>query len=124
MNFTTFRIGRSPNSDLHIDHPEVSRRQVEITVTLDGRYYLVDCGSSSGTFQHDGKDWVRLTQGYVEPETQLAFGQQRFRLRELLKRLPAAGARRQQPVAEPVSVRPRRKVETGEVEFARKESGK
>lgn len=119
MGFITYRIGRASDADLRIDDAEISRRQVELTVTQDGRYYLVDCASSVGTFRLDGNEWVRLEQGYVEPDTRLAFGQLRFKLSELLKRLPDADERRASKVSvEPVSVRPRRKVETGEVELS------
>jgi pSer/pThr/pTyr-binding forkhead associated (FHA) protein len=115
MRFQTYTVGRDGSADLCVDHPRVSRRQVEITVTAVGRYYVVDCGSRGGTHLWRDGAWTEFTQGYVQPEEKLAFGDLEFELREIIERLPrrtpsdASGG-------DVVSVRPRRKRGTGEVE--------
>jgi predicted component of type VI protein secretion system len=119
MGFVTYRVGRAADADVRIDAPDVSRRQVEITLTVDGRYYVTDCGSASGTFIHDGGSWIPLKQGFVTPESTLSFGEARFRFSELIARLPSLPRTQGALVANPPSVRPRRKLGTGEVEFAR-----
>lgn len=118
LGFITYRVGRATDADVHLDHPEVSRRQVELTRTPTGRYYLVDCAGSCGTYFHDGTDWVRLIQGYAMPDTRLRFGEHRLRLSDLLDRLPSSREGVENKF-EPVSVRPRRKLDTGEVELVR-----
>ena len=42
-------IGRDPASDVCIDHPVVSKRHAEI-VKQDGKFFIVDLGSTNGTF--------------------------------------------------------------------------
>src|SRR5216684_2800784 len=43
-----FSIGRTPENDLVIEDPSLSRRHALIE-NFDGRYNLSDCGSSNGT---------------------------------------------------------------------------
>jgi len=121
LSFATFRIGRAKDADVHIDHAEVSRRQIELTITGDGRYYLVDCAGACTTFVDAGGGWTRWTQGYVPAEARLRFGERRLRLRDLLAACPMSA--RPPDTAEPASVRPRRKVDTGEVELMPAPSG-
>lgn len=47
-----FRIGRSHDADLQVNHPDVSRRHLEI-ICRDGQYYLDDA-STNGTFLRVG----------------------------------------------------------------------
>ena len=115
MAFLTYSIGRATDSDLRVVHASVSRQHAELTVTSEGRYYLTDRGSSHGTWTfRDGK-WKEHRQGYVDRNDRLRLGRHVIRLGELLKgRSLEIGA--SQPSYEPVSVRPRRNLGTGEVE--------
>lgn len=43
------RLGRSPESDLQIEHPTISALHCELSV-VDGEILIRDCGSTNGTF--------------------------------------------------------------------------
>jgi len=45
-----FRIGRSPQSDVHLMHVTSSRRHAMLFHHSNGSCYLVDCGSAHGTY--------------------------------------------------------------------------
>ena len=115
MVFCTLTIGRSRRTDVRLDDPSVSRLHAELTMTASGRCYLTDRNSLRGTrVLREGK-WVSHRQGYVDSESRLRLGECEVALRDLLKeRSFPDGA--STPVREPVSVKPRRNVETGEVE--------
>ncbi|PKM04923.1 MAG: hypothetical protein CVV16_03305 [Gammaproteobacteria bacterium HGW-Gammaproteobacteria-6] len=115
--FETFVVGRSPDADLVLSDPSISRRQIEITLTSDHRYFVTDCLSSSGTRVQRSGNWQTLTQDFVEPNELLSMGNTQYLLSDLLTRLPRTRpSQPEQP--EPVSVRPRRKSDTGEVVIA------
>ena len=48
-------IGRSPDSDLMLDHWQVSRRHAYLQL-IEGRYYCVDLGSRTGTHGGDASE--------------------------------------------------------------------
>lgn len=43
-------VGRTPPNDIVIQHPKVSRSHAIIRMLKEGEYYLVDVGSTNGTF--------------------------------------------------------------------------
>ena len=43
-------IGRSPKSTIVLDSPKISRRHAIINVQNVGEFWLIDLGSSNGTF--------------------------------------------------------------------------
>lgn len=45
-----FQVGRSPSSDMQLSHPTSSRKHALIFHHPNGSCYVVDCGSSHGTF--------------------------------------------------------------------------
>jgi hypothetical protein len=45
-----FRIGRAPQSDVHLKHVTSSRRHAMLFHHSNGSCYLVDCGSAHGTY--------------------------------------------------------------------------
>jgi len=47
---SVFRIGRSPQSDVHLMHVTSSRRHAMLFHHSNGSCYLVDCGSAHGTY--------------------------------------------------------------------------
>lgn len=49
----SIRIGRSPDVDLQLVHPLVSRRHAEIDMRDDGTFVITDLGSRNGTVVND-----------------------------------------------------------------------
>jgi FHA domain-containing protein len=49
LNLGVNRVGRSPVSDVHIEHPTVSATHCEIVLAADG-VVVRDCASANGTF--------------------------------------------------------------------------
>lgn len=72
------RVGRSPDVDLQLVHPLVSRVHAEIAMHDDGTFVVADLGSSNGTVVNDQmlKDGKRELQG----ETSLQIGPYVLRL--------------------------------------------
>ena len=122
MAFRTLTIGRHPDVDVRIDTDgsrAVSRTHAEITIAADGRYYLIDRGSSYGTRVLGGNGWREHRQGYVDASARIRFGDYETSLADLLADLLAGRSRPAPDVDvpyEPLSIRPRRNPGTGEVE--------
>jgi pSer/pThr/pTyr-binding forkhead associated (FHA) protein len=117
-----FTIGRA-DADVVLDDPEktVSKHHAELTVGEDGRsLYLVDCGSSNGTFvQRDGR-WERIKQERIKEDDIVRFGSSKVRIRELIKRLPQRKPHETIMVEAPENktvLKAFRNAETGEVEY-------
>ena len=72
------RVGRSPDVDLQLVHPLVSRLHAPIEMQDDGTFVVSDLGSSNGTVVNDQmlKDGKRETTG----ETSLQIGPYVLRL--------------------------------------------
>jgi pSer/pThr/pTyr-binding forkhead associated (FHA) protein len=87
---TIYTIGRA-DADIVLDTPEktVSKHHAELTISDNGRsLYLVDWGSSNGTFvRRDGR-WEKIKQDLIKEEDLVRFGSSNVRIRDLLKRLP------------------------------------
>ena len=67
----------------------VSKTHAELTLSTDRRnFYLVDCGSSNGTFIHRQGIWDRIKQDVVRPGDLLRFGAVQISMDDLLTRLP------------------------------------
>ena len=89
LAFRTLTIGRRRDADIRLTDRSVSRVHAEVTMTGDGRYFLIDCGSLRGTWTRAGTgEWVRHRQGYVEAASRVRFGRCETRLEKLA--LPAA----------------------------------
>ena len=114
LMFVTFRVGRADDADVVLEDTRVSRRQIEITVTAQRRYFVIDCGSTGGTRLHTDEGWTPFTQGYVGEDEQIAFGGFALPFSAIVARLPAS-AGGATPGFEPLSVRPLRKIDSGEV---------
>lgn len=116
MTFRTLTIGRSRRADIRLDDASVSRMHAELTVIKGGRCYLTDRNSLGGTGVRRGGRWVSHRQGYVDPDAKLRLGRCEVSLPDLLKgrSFPDRAAT---PSHEPVSVKPRRNVGTGELEI-------
>jgi pSer/pThr/pTyr-binding forkhead associated (FHA) protein len=46
-------VGRSPEADIFLDNPGVSRNHVKLEMTTKGMYAAEDMGSANGTFLND-----------------------------------------------------------------------
>lgn len=72
----TYVLGRSRFADIVLADPSVAPRHAELSVTRDGRGYVVDAGAAGGSFQRlaEGGGWTALRQGFVGRGTILRFG--------------------------------------------------
>lgn len=68
-------VGRAPDADLRLPHPEVSDRHAYFQL-IDGRLHAVDLGSQAGTY-HDGR--CRRA-GWIEQGSTVRIGPYRLRL--------------------------------------------
>lgn len=91
VGFTEYTIGRQ-DADIVIDDPGVSKRHAELVRTGDGRFYLTDCASTSGTHVYRGGRWRTITQDFVEPQEKVAFGRRTFTPVELMGMLRSGEA--------------------------------
>ena len=79
-------IGRK-GANIVIEDDSVSRQHAELTLTKDGRYYLVDCGSSNGTEVKNGSAWKPIKQEFVRDEDEVRFaGRHQMTIRDLVQR--------------------------------------
>jgi pSer/pThr/pTyr-binding forkhead associated (FHA) protein len=66
---------------------QISRLHAELTVSDKGTYYLVDCGSSNGTFVKRDGTWKTVRQEFVTDSDQIRFGSAHVTtVRELLRK--------------------------------------
>ena len=81
-----YSIGRA-NADVVIadEAAGISRLHAELTVTDDGRYYLVDCGSRYGTGVRRNGGWEVIKQTWVDLNDELKLGRRLVRVKELLR---------------------------------------
>ncbi len=94
----TYTIGRGSEAMIQIqcDDDTVERIHAEITVTDDGRYYLVDRCSSNGTFVLADNQWRPHTKDYVAADAVIKLGAFRTtvsQLKELAKSAPKCSSR-------------------------------
>jgi hypothetical protein len=76
----TLVIGRSPFADVVMADPSIATHHAEIVITDDGRLYLTDCASASGTWRLDPtaggeRHWRPLRQGFVAADEPLKLGE-------------------------------------------------
>ena len=115
MTFYTLTIGRSRQADIRLEDASVSRLHAELTMPRGGCCYLTDRNSLRGTRVLRNGRWASHRRGYVDSDAKLRFGKCEVALSDLLKgKSSPDGAAT--PHYEPVSVKPWRNVETGEVE--------
>lgn len=102
----TYLVGRSNTTqpcdiELPNDATSVSRRHMELSVTDDGKYYVVHLHPRNFTKVNRGGGWQTITQDYVEADEPLLLGDYQTTVRKLLAALggfkspgqaPAAGA--------------------------------
>ena len=88
----TYLVGRANSTipcDIAIPASEssVSRKHLELTVTADGRYYVVHVHNRNKTKAYRGGQWVGITQDFVEADTPLRLGAYETTVRQLLAML-------------------------------------
>ena len=83
MENRTYVIGRK--GQIHLYDKTTSAQHAELVV-LDNTLYLTDLGSTNGTYLlHDGRR-TRFSEGYIDLDQTLAFGNQVCSVRELVAR--------------------------------------
>ncbi len=87
----TLVIGRSSFADVVIADTSVAPRHAEIVVADDGRLYLTDCGTSTGTWRQrgspegaDAASWTPVRQDFVGADDVLRLGDYRCTVAELM----------------------------------------
>jgi hypothetical protein len=85
----TLVIGRSPSADVVIADASVAPHHAELVITDDGRLYLTDCATDSGTWtMSDGQSasgWQPVRQGFVRPDQPLRLGDHECTAGDLLR---------------------------------------
>lgn len=117
--FRTYSIGRQKNCDLRIEHDSISRKHLEITVTADNKVFAVDCATTSGTFIYQKQQWRTFTQGYLKHEDKIAMGKKKITVQQILKQITQikSDSAIEHKNFDPVSIKPRRNKNTGEIEL-------
>lgn len=87
MALKTLVVGRSAFADIVIADESVASHHVELVVTDDGRLYLTDCGTETGTWRRraggdaraddagDRPPWQPMRQGFVRADEPLRLGE-------------------------------------------------
>lgn len=88
----TYLVGRRNRTaacDIEVPQSEssVSRRHLELTITADGRCYLVHLHPRNTTRVQVGGQWVPISQDFVDWDAPLVLGNFRTTARELVSRL-------------------------------------
>jgi hypothetical protein len=100
-------IGRSRLADIMVPEATVARRHAELVIADDGRFFLTDCGTSTGTWRWveepggDGR-WQTIRQAFVDADGPLRLGDHRCTARDLLRQVDGrddAGEGRWRPAA-------------------------
>lgn len=87
----TLVIGRSPFADVIIAEASVAPHHAELVVTDDGRLYLTDCATDSGTWRRapagDGTEgrWEPVRQAFIGEDDALRLGEHGCTPRELIE---------------------------------------
>ena len=99
----TYLVGRSNTTqpcdiELPGDATSVSRRHLELSVTDDGRYYVVHLHPRNFTKVNRGGMWHAITQDYVDADEPLLLGDCQTTVRQLLSALGASNSPKQPQV--------------------------
>ncbi len=80
-----YKIGRSPKSDIVLTDGSVSREHAELSDAGDGRYSIVDVGSTFGTFIMREGDWRKIKQAVIAADEPLKLGKHQTTAAQMLK---------------------------------------
>jgi FHA domain len=82
-------IGRSPSADVVIADASLAPHHAELVVTDDGRVYLTDCATETGTWivsdGHGAAGWQPVRQGFVRSDQPLRLGDHQCTAGDLLR---------------------------------------
>lgn len=92
MTRRTVIIGRSSHADVVIADAGVDAHHGELVITSDGRMYLTDRDSETGTFIQADGGWVAIRQTFIEDTDMLRFGGFQCTGEELRQRAAAIDA--------------------------------
>jgi class 3 adenylate cyclase len=94
---TALQVGRSKSASIVLEDKSVSRVHAELVRGDDGRYRVIDCRSSYGTYvQRDG-EWKRIESASVALDDPIMLGRHATTVRMLLDRLGRSGPRTASP---------------------------
>ena len=97
-----YKIGRSPKSDIVLTDGSVSRDHAELSDTNDGRYSIVDVGSTYGTFIMREGEWRKIKQAVIGADEQVMLGKHKTTPAQMLK---LKGARPIEPSSREPAIR-------------------
>jgi class 3 adenylate cyclase len=80
-----YKIGRSPKSDIVLTDGSVSREHAELSDTSDGRYSIIDVGSTYGTFIMREGEWRKIKQAVIGPDEPVMLGKHKTTPAQMLK---------------------------------------
>ena len=83
QNIQVHKIGRE-DVDIVINDSGVSRLHAELIDLTDGRYYLTDCDSVSGTFVYRNNEWEKLKQDFVQANEIINLGKSQYTAHALI----------------------------------------
>lgn len=83
---TSFKVGRSPQSDIVISDASVSRSHAELVRREDSAYDLKDLGSSYGTYVKREGNWEKVEEAMVQPDEPLMLGNYRTTAANLVRK--------------------------------------
>ena len=69
-----YLVGSHPRSDVWLNHESVSKRHAEVLRLPDGRLYVTDCHSTSGTYLVYGDAEQRFRQEFLPEAARIRFG--------------------------------------------------
>lgn len=89
---SVYSIGRSRDADIQLSDSTISRNHAELVITAAGKYYLIDCASSGGTFVVKGNEKTAIKQAFVSQTDNLSFGEFHTSLQQLLTMIEDGGS--------------------------------
>ena len=103
--------------DIALGDDSVSRQHLEVTFTDSGRFFCVDRNSTGGSYVWRNGEWQEITQGYIELDENVLLGKKKLLFSDLIAMLKKnKNVEASRVEFEPLSIKPRRNAETGEIE--------
>jgi predicted component of type VI protein secretion system len=88
-----FLVGRDPSCAFVLSDETVSSRHAELSLTADGRLFVVDRASRNGTFAVSGGARKKVRQVVVRRGDQVVFGECQVPVADLIAAVQVANAR-------------------------------
>ena len=97
-----YKIGRSPKSDIVMTDGSVSRDHAELSDASDGRFSILDVGSTYGTFIMREGEWRKIKQAVIGPDEPVMLGKCKITPAQMLK---SRGSRPAEPQSREPAIR-------------------